>query len=247
MINIVINKLSQGQPKAEYIGPRIWGLIKKMVKLLFSNSFTLIVHIINAPLAVKVNANRLIFARRFGLCAGFLTWTIKSCWISDKKAKEDADLLKTAIDTASRSITSIIAGEDVDLLNFITQLSPTDKNILLLKPGKYIVSEQWFEAKSFAHTKLKSIIMLRHAFCGCANTSCFYGTACRHRWELASKRAGRESNAAASAQITRRCWDGEERGIPFVRNLSSRDGTWTLWDSPRAEPDFTVAICTFTE
>ena len=45
--------------------------LKKLVKLLFSNSFTLIVHVINVLLAVKVNANRR-FALRFGMRAGFL-------------------------------------------------------------------------------------------------------------------------------------------------------------------------------
>ena len=88
-----------------------------------------------------------------------------------KQAENDPDFLivKTAIDTASESTTSIIV-EGVDLLVFMTQLTPTDKNVLLSKPGKNKVPEQWFETKSFAHAKLKSIITFLRAFCGCDNT-----------------------------------------------------------------------------
>ena len=55
------------------------------------------------------------------------------------------------------------------------QMTPPDKNVLLLKPDKNKVPEQWFEAKSFAHAKLISIITFLHAFCGCDTISCFYG------------------------------------------------------------------------
>ena len=61
-----------------------------------------------------------------------------------KQAEEITDLLivTTAIDTVSESTMTIIVGEDVDLLVLMTQLTPTDKNVLLLKPGKNKVPEQ---------------------------------------------------------------------------------------------------------
>ena len=62
---------------------------------------------------------------------------LRAAGCQTKQAEEDADVLniKTDIYATSESTTSIIV-EDVDLLVLMTQPTHTDKNVLLLKPGK---------------------------------------------------------------------------------------------------------------
>ena len=74
-------------------------------------------------------------------------------------------IVKTAIDTASESTMTIIVGEGVYLLVLMTQLTPTDTNFLILKPGiKY--QNNGSRQRVLYMQSLKSIIMFLHAFCG---------------------------------------------------------------------------------
>ena len=58
--------------------------------------------------------------------------------ISIKQADNDADVLiiETAIEQFKRPNTTVVVGEDVDLLILLTARTPVDKIIYFLNPGK---------------------------------------------------------------------------------------------------------------
>ena len=58
--------------------------------------------------------------------------------IAVKQAQNDADVLiiETAIEQLNVTNTTVVVGEDVDLLVLLTARTPIDKIIYFLKPGK---------------------------------------------------------------------------------------------------------------
>lgn len=92
-----------------------------------------------------------------------------------KQAKNDADVLiiETAIEQSNTS-TSIIVGEDVDLLAILIGRSP--QNIIYFrKPGKGKVQSKMYSSKSLAsYPKCQAYILFLHAMTGCDTTSALY-------------------------------------------------------------------------
>ena len=56
--------------------------------------------------------------------------------------------MKTAIEQINLTNTTIVVGEDVDLLVLLTARAPTEKTILFLKPGKAQNQSQMYSSQS---------------------------------------------------------------------------------------------------
>lgn len=88
----------------------------------------------------------------------------------------DVDIVKTAINRSQNSSVAVI-GEDVDLAVLLVAKTPTDRDILLVKPGRGKVKtivyssqqlQQELKMKDNAH------LLFLHAFTGCDSTSAAY-------------------------------------------------------------------------
>lgn len=82
--------------------------------------------------------------------------------ISIKQADNDADVLiiETAIEQFKRPNTTVVVGEDVDLLILLTARTPIDKIIYFLKPGKAQVQSTIYSSQSLtAYPKCKTRIL----------------------------------------------------------------------------------------
>ncbi|XP_044579087.1 uncharacterized protein LOC123261518 [Cotesia glomerata] len=94
-----------------------------------------------------------------------------------KQANNDADVLiiETAIEQFNLTNTTIVVGEDVDLLVLLTARTPTEKTIFFLKPGKAQHQSDIYSSKSlFTLVKCKDHVLFLHAITGCDTTSAFY-------------------------------------------------------------------------
>ncbi|KAI4474116.1 hypothetical protein M0804_015008 [Polistes exclamans] len=69
-----------------------------------------------------------------------------------KQAKNDADVLiiETAIEKFDATNTTIVVGEDVDLLVLLTARTPMDKIIYFLKPGRAQQRTEIYSSKSLS-------------------------------------------------------------------------------------------------
>lgn len=88
----------------------------------------------------------------------------------------DADslIVKTAIDKSSSGSNVVIIGEDVDLMVLLTALTPTDQEILFMKPSHGKVETKIFSSRQFEESRLKDGILFLHAISGCDSTSSTY-------------------------------------------------------------------------
>ncbi|KAK4885458.1 hypothetical protein RN001_001729 [Aquatica leii] len=97
--------------------------------------------------------------------------------IAVKQAQNDADVLiiETAIEKFSATNTTIVVGEDVDLLVLLTAKTPSDKIIYFLKPGKAQQRSEIYSSKSLsAYPKCQNYILFLHATTGCDTTSAMF-------------------------------------------------------------------------
>lgn len=94
-----------------------------------------------------------------------------------KQADNDADVLiiETAIEQFNLTNTTIVVGEDVDLLVLLTARTPTEKIIYFLKPGKAQHQSEIYSSKSLsAFSKCQNHILFLHAITGCDTTSALF-------------------------------------------------------------------------
>lgn len=93
-----------------------------------------------------------------------------------KHAQDDADVLiiETAIEESYKN-TTVVIGEDMDLLIILIARTPIDKEIFLLKPGKGKVEQKIYSSRSFdQHKNIRDLILFLHAFSGCDTTSALF-------------------------------------------------------------------------
>jgi len=93
-----------------------------------------------------------------------------------KHAQDDADILiiETAIEQ-SENDTTVVVGEDIDLLVILSARAPNDKEIFLLKPGKGTIERKIYSSRSFNHQEnIKNNVLFLHAFSGCDTTSALF-------------------------------------------------------------------------
>ncbi|KYN15191.1 hypothetical protein ALC57_12601 [Trachymyrmex cornetzi] len=94
-----------------------------------------------------------------------------------KRADNDADvvIIETAIKQFKRPNTTVVVGEDVDLLILLTARTPIDKIIYFLKPGKAQVQSTIYSSQSLtAYPKCQTHILFLHAITGCDTTSAIF-------------------------------------------------------------------------
>lgn len=97
--------------------------------------------------------------------------------IAVKLAANDADvfIIETAIEKFNATNTTIVVGEDVDLLVLLTARIPMDKIIYLLKPGRAQQRTEIYFSKSIsAYPKGKNYILFLHAITGCDTSTAMY-------------------------------------------------------------------------
>lgn len=84
----------------------------------------------------------------------------------------------------------VIIGEDIDLLVILIALSPSDKEIFFLKPGRNKVLPKMYSSRSLDKKPvLKANTLLLHAFSGCDTTSSIFGKGKLTLWELMEKKS----------------------------------------------------------
>ena len=94
-----------------------------------------------------------------------------------KQAGNDADVLiiETAIEQFNATNTTIVVGEDVDLLILLTARTPFDKTVYFFKPGKAHEQSKIYSSKSLsAYPKCQNHILFLHAITGCDTTSAMF-------------------------------------------------------------------------
>ncbi|KAI4476939.1 hypothetical protein M0804_013119 [Polistes exclamans] len=97
--------------------------------------------------------------------------------IAVKQAKNDADVLiiETAIEKFDATNTTIVVGEDVDLLVLLTARTSMDKISYFLKPGRAQQRREIYSSKSLsAYPKCQNYILFLHAITGCDTSSAMY-------------------------------------------------------------------------
>lgn len=102
-------------------------------------------------------------------------FTIENIFV--KQADNDADVLiiETAIEQFNLKNTTIVVGEDVDLLVLLTAQTPTEKKFYFLKPGKAQHQSEIYSSKSLsAFAKCQNHILFLYAITGCGTTSALF-------------------------------------------------------------------------
>ncbi|KAK4885772.1 hypothetical protein RN001_002043 [Aquatica leii] len=97
--------------------------------------------------------------------------------IAVKQAQNDADVLiiETAIEKFIATNTTIVVGEDVDLLVLLTAKTPSHTIIYFLKPGKAQQRSEIYSSKSLsAYPKCQNYILFLHATTGCDTKSAMF-------------------------------------------------------------------------
>lgn len=102
-----------------------------------------------------------------------------------KIARDDADV--DIVQRAQQVPKSVVVGEDIDLLVLMVALTPPEKEVLFLKPGKSTGAQKdVFYSSQELQGQLQytpQIVLVAHAFTGCDSTSGIYnkGKLCVHK------------------------------------------------------------------
>lgn len=98
--------------------------------------------------------------------------------ITTKQARDDADVLiiETAIDESKLQKTTVITGEDIDLLVILIGITLShQQEIFFKKVGKGNVKTEIYSSKSFdKYPHSKKQILFLHAISGCDTTSALF-------------------------------------------------------------------------
>ena len=86
----------------------------------------------------------------------------------------DTTIVRCGIEKATTYPTVAVIGEDVDLVVLLVALSPPDRNIYFLKPGRGKVEAKIFSTKQLQELPFSQSILFLHAFSGCDTTSAIY-------------------------------------------------------------------------
>ena len=91
--------------------------------------------------------------------------------IETLQASDDAGVLivNTTIEKSNSTLVAVI-GEDVDLAVLLMVKTPTNRDILLVKPGRGKVKTSTYSVQEMQHLGMKDILFL-HTFTGCDTTS----------------------------------------------------------------------------
>lgn len=106
----------------------------------------------------------------------FLITALTSHGVETEQASSDADTLivRTAIMKSFTCDKVAIVGEDVDLIVLLMALTPTEQNILFVKPSRGKVARKVYSSQQLQTLGMKDSILLVHAFSGCDTTSAAY-------------------------------------------------------------------------
>ncbi|GBM62027.1 hypothetical protein AVEN_220954-1 [Araneus ventricosus] len=101
-----------------------------------------------------------------------LSQKLKGADIFVKQANNDADVLiiETSLEKFNTN-TTILVGEDVDLLIILTARTPTDRIIYFFKSGKDQIETKMYSSQSLtSYPKCQAHILFLHAITGCDTT-----------------------------------------------------------------------------
>lgn len=96
--------------------------------------------------------------------------------IETNVATGDADttIVRCGLDKAVLH-TTVIVGEDVDLIVLLIGLAPPSTNIFFMKPGRQKTETKLFSVKKLQQLSFAKTILLLHSFSGCDTTSAIHG------------------------------------------------------------------------
>jgi len=98
--------------------------------------------------------------------------TFKNVNIATKQARDDADVLiiETAMEESIVN-TTVVVGENIDLLVLLIGHSHSQQHLFFMKPDKGKVKTQFYNSSSFdKYPHCKQHILLLHAITGCDTT-----------------------------------------------------------------------------
>ena len=114
-------------------------------------------------------------------------------------------IIQIAIHESLSSVSTIaVVGEDVDLLILMTALTPENRNITFVKPGRGKVSARHYNSSDLQASlgSLKDYILFLHAASGCDIVSFFFGQGKHKLLRLLQKREGLRKNADVFNSMT---------------------------------------------
>lgn len=95
--------------------------------------------------------------------------TFKNVNIATKQAHDDVDVLiiETAMEESIVN-TTVVVGEDLDLLDLLIGCNHSQQQLFFMKPGKGKLKAQFYNSSSFyKYPHCKQHILLLHAITGC--------------------------------------------------------------------------------
>jgi len=118
----------------------------------------------------------------------FLCTKFSESGMETSVAEGDADVLivRTAVQsTMNEDSTTVLVGEDIDLLVIAITLCDPQRALLYMKPGKGSKGTVIYNVSNLASDEiLKAGIMFTHAFTGCDSTSAIFGKGKVRFWKL---------------------------------------------------------------
>lgn len=96
-------------------------------------------------------------------------------------ANDDADtlIIQTAIRKSFESETIVVVGQDVDLLTLSISLTPTEKDIRLLREAQSTIKARNYSSKDLQMSNVlknsRETVLFAHAYSGSDTTSAFFG------------------------------------------------------------------------
>lgn len=134
-----------------------------------------IVAVINTGDTVPMKQEKFLFqTNNKDLLVKLIMEKLEAARVKSKQASEDADrlIVMTAIEEKCIDNPSAIIGNDVDLLDLMTALTPTNRTVYFIKKGKLLTDDKLYASNDYV--EFKRYILTAHCLSGYDTTSYLY-------------------------------------------------------------------------
>ncbi|KAJ8897683.1 hypothetical protein PR048_003033 [Dryococelus australis] len=105
-----------------------------------------------------------------------LVETLTARGIEASTATRDADgsIVKCSLNKVTSHSSVVVIGEDVDLLILLTALTPPDRNVYFMKPGRGNTEDKVYSTRQLQELPFSGFILFIHSFTGCDTTCAIF-------------------------------------------------------------------------
>ncbi|KAJ8893800.1 hypothetical protein PR048_006401 [Dryococelus australis] len=102
------------------------------------------------------------------------TLTARTTEASTAIGDSDGSIVRCDLNKVTSHLSVVVIGDDVDLLVLLTALTPPDRNVYFMKPGRGNIEDKIYSTRQVQEVPFSGSILFSHSFTGCDTTCAIF-------------------------------------------------------------------------